>query len=1072
MEEPKAVNFDSDVDLVSQVKPEIESEFDLPVGKSIDDTIDECGKQSMNLKEPEEVATVQQVKPEIDSDSESDLPMEKFIDNDNAIYGCSKSKQSMVEEPVVPVVVEVKPELDSESETDLPMDRSISNTMVECSESDLSLMDKSDNYALVPHSESVLLVDKSDNITTDSKSHLLVDKSIDSELQSCIRRNDENFHQTLIMEVEAEANSIDGNEQVAKIQSEDSRFGETMQNTVTSKTIRSMDSQKFERNACGSLLENIAETNSGSDIDASCKSTEAYSELVIYRRVEQDQLYSFEICRRFYSEPIWAERPSISSCCKPSKKRKRKRPSYPLELAVCCSKKALRRVRPSNFDEVWPNTDMIVSDEDGRKSSECSNKGPLNGAEKDISSGRRCLWASWRSTTLEHPVRGKSGHSSSFSLDKMQKTHQRGVDSVQQRTTVSDTHATEKDADRHLARPSNDQGSMPSVTPDHNYTLSSRGCDSIINRKVSDVNPDIDSISTQGLHQNQGIKEEPCEYEDNNECIVYNDIADVDDDVGRNSYSRDDNKKSECDNHVSDAGGKECSYLRRLLTAKPLDSCEEMHSLEKDRTSFRKSGIPQTDEARCGSGAEKKQRQTQHATSSVVSGYKPLGDSVHKTYKCEACRKSFASLGNLIWHNKSKHPDENPYPCDVCGAKFSKMEALRVHRKTHKGEKLYRCEHCGMRFTKRVVLLRHRSSGPCGEKPYKCDVCTAQYADEGTLRLHKKIHPAEKPYKCDVCGDGYADKGALRWHKRIHNVEKLYKCDVCGDEYADKDRLQRHKNIHAIEKPYKCDVCSAEYADKGTLRWHQKIHTVRKPYKCNVCSAEYADEGTLRWHKRVHSVGKSYECDVCHVKYTNKATLQWHKRIHAREKLYKCDVCNAEYTSKSAFQWHERAHKEEKKFQRNFPTVSGGLQNQKETRPDQKSYTCDMCSATFPQRAALEEHRREHSSSRGKPFSCAVCGVSFTLCGDLLDHIHTHFPGKPFKCDVCGDCFAQIGDLLNHKKMAHVGQRPYVCKVCNIQFSHRGLFLRHKNQHKGSQPPALLRSLLLAGSKSSSSTSI
>ena len=55
---------------------------------------------------------------------------------------------------------------------------------------------------------------------------------------------------------------------------------------------------------------------------------------------------------------------------------------------------------------------------------------------------------------------------------------------------------------------------------------------------------------------------------------------------------------------------------------------------------------------------------------------------------------------------------DKPYACDHpgCGAAFSRLGNLSVHRRSHTGEKPYVCEHlgCGAAFSNSSHLTRHR----------------------------------------------------------------------------------------------------------------------------------------------------------------------------------------------------------------------------------------------------------------------------------------------------------------------------------------------------------------------------
>lgn len=111
------------------------------------------------------------------------------------------------------------------------------------------------------------------------------------------------------------------------------------------------------------------------------------------------------------------------------------------------------------------------------------------------------------------------------------------------------------------------------------------------------------------------------------------------------------------------------------------------------------------------------------------------------TVVCDKCGKSFNSNKSLHTHLRH-HLDIRPFACTYCPKRFGKRLTLTQHLHVHTGIKTFQCEEpdCGKSFAKRDSLIAHKRKHS-GELPYQCNYCSQKYSSLNQLKTHLKSHP-------------------------------------------------------------------------------------------------------------------------------------------------------------------------------------------------------------------------------------------------------------------------------------------------------------------------------------------
>ncbi|KAK3772755.1 hypothetical protein RRG08_049245 [Elysia crispata] len=85
-------------------------------------------------------------------------------------------------------------------------------------------------------------------------------------------------------------------------------------------------------------------------------------------------------------------------------------------------------------------------------------------------------------------------------------------------------------------------------------------------------------------------------------------------------------------------------------------------------------------------------------------------------------------------------------------------------------------------------------------RPFPCHVCGKRFTQKAHLIIHKRTHTGEKPYACHICHKRFAQSSHLTVHKRVHTGEKPFFCNFCGMGFCRRPRLESHILQHVVRE--------------------------------------------------------------------------------------------------------------------------------------------------------------------------------------------------------------------------------------------------------------------------------
>ncbi|KAM6936342.1 zinc finger protein 1035 [Lycodopsis pacificus] len=405
----------------------------------------------------------------------------------------------------------------------------------------------------------------------------------------------------------------------------------------------------------------------------------------------------------------------------------------------------------------------------------------------------------------------------------------------------------------------------------------------------------------------------------------------------------------------------------------------------------------------------------------------------------------------------------------------------------------YQCSECDKSFTDGLMLISHLEDHGRREQAKKriaCIDCGQQFASQGNLARHMKMHGTDGKYSCPDCPKVHNTRSDLEIHRTCHDPSRPFSCKLCNHRFWSRPSLCNHYREEHPDDVFSCRFCSKAYSVKKSLarhytRWHrneqrnlartvQEKSPAEQPSSSQVSTTGESDEDKNTGSEDSDSDSPYFPCHVCGKTFPTSESLEDHQRCHLGEKPHECAECGRCFFQASQLQQHQRMHKSEFQCQacgRGFVSLFA-LRKHKHTHGKSRPYRCSKCDFSFPGPFQLAEHMSTH---REENFPCDICSLVFLSKSSRVEHRKRHSkssdgPPPPisreeheqsallsecssvspkelkYRCGVCGERFGDPEELSEHGCM-EAKERPYSCSDCDKYFLHASHLKKHRTTH-------------------------